>query len=136
MSCVISTALLTVTLVMIRCRHLLRSLSPAALRPRPERQFHSGDEQSLSQIGSPLDPTDPSLRENGASLREMVSLLDSRLDRIRQGGGEQAKERHLARGKLLPRDRISLLLDPGSSFLELSPLAGTISTNSYMQLLA
>src|SRR5690606_30914870 len=42
---------------------------------------------------------------------------------IKQGGGEQARERHLARGKLLPRERIRRLLDPGSPFLELSQLA-------------
>ncbi len=49
--------------------------------------------------------------------------LDAELARIAQGGGEAARERHIARGKLLPRERIALLLDPGAPFLELSPLA-------------
>ena len=59
----------------------------------------------------------------------MVTCLDSVLSRIREGGGEEAKKKHVARGKLLPRDRISLLLDPGSNFLELSPLAGECLMN-------
>lgn len=113
--------------VMIRCRHLFRSLAPAQhshiFNPLP-RYFHSQEEQAVSQIGSPLDTTDETLRQNGESITEMVTRLDSVLHRIREGGGEDAKKKHVARGKLLPRDRISLLLDPGSNFLELSPLAG------------
>ena len=127
---------ITLILVMITCRHLFRSLAtvrqflPATCHYK-RNAFHTQDEQSLSQIGSSLDTTDSSLRENGNSLREMVSRLDSILLRIREGGGEEAKKRHVSRGKLLPRDRISLLVDPGSSFLELSPLAGeTPSTHT------
>ena len=106
---------------------MFRSLAPAqhsqifGFHPR---YFHSQEEQAVSQIGSVLDTTDETLRQNGESITEMVSRLDSVLRRIREGGGEEAKKKHVARGKLLPRDRISLLLDPGSNFLELSPLAG------------
>jgi 3-methylcrotonyl-CoA carboxylase beta subunit len=53
----------------------------------------------------------------------LIADLDARLERVRQGGGERARERHLARGKLLARDRIEHLCDPGAPFLELSPLA-------------
>jgi len=49
--------------------------------------------------------------------------LRSELDRVIAGGGARARERHLSRGKLLPRDRVDRLLDPGTPFLELSPLA-------------
>ena len=56
-------------------------------------------------------------------MEALVAELRERLDRVRMGGSERARERHLARGKMLPRDRVEGLLDPGSPFLELSPLA-------------
>jgi 3-methylcrotonyl-CoA carboxylase beta subunit len=53
----------------------------------------------------------------------LIAELERRLERARAGGGEKARERHQERGKLLARDRIERLADPGSAFLELSPLA-------------
>ncbi len=53
----------------------------------------------------------------------LVAELRARLAIVRQGGDERARQRHLQRGKLLVRDRVDRLLDPGSAFLELSPLA-------------
>jgi len=53
----------------------------------------------------------------------LLADLGERLDRARAGGGPKARERHLSRGKLLPRDRVERLCDPGAPFLELSPLA-------------
>jgi 3-methylcrotonyl-CoA carboxylase beta subunit len=58
-------------------------------------------------------------------MRELVADLRARLAAARQGGSESAREKHTARGKLLVRDRVDRLLDPGSPFLELSPLAAT-----------
>jgi len=58
-------------------------------------------------------------------LRELTAELGARLARVREGGPRKARERHLARGKLLVRERIDRLLDSGSPFLELSPLAST-----------
>ncbi len=58
-------------------------------------------------------------------MRELVQDLRDRLAEVRQGGSPLAREKHIARGKLLVRDRIDRLLDPGSPFLELSPLAAT-----------
>jgi 3-methylcrotonyl-CoA carboxylase beta subunit len=55
---------------------------------------------------------------------ELLADLDARLQRARAGGGERARERHVGRGKLLVRDRVERLCDPGAPFLELSPLAG------------
>ncbi len=55
--------------------------------------------------------------------RALAAALRDRLARVRQGGGEAARARHISRGKLLPRDRVDRLLDPGSPFLEVSPLA-------------
>ncbi|WP_432478334.1 carboxyl transferase domain-containing protein [Nocardioides sp. GXQ0305] len=56
-------------------------------------------------------------------MRELVAELRERLARARQGGSESARRKHTDRGKLLVRDRVDRLLDPGSPFLELSPLA-------------
>ena len=58
-------------------------------------------------------------------MRELVEDLRERLARARQGGSEAARTKHTDRGKLLVRDRVDRLLDPGSPFLELSPLAAT-----------
>jgi len=59
------------------------------------------------------------------SMREVVDDLRARLHDVRQGGSEAARSKHTARGKLLARDRVDLLIDPGSPFLELSALAAT-----------
>ena len=61
----------------------------------------------------------------GVELKALVDDLRARLAEVRQGGSEAARARHLARGKLLARERVDRLLDPGSPFLELSPLAAT-----------
>ena len=58
-----------------------------------------------------------------AGLQELVAELRERLASVRQGGSEASRARHVERGKLLVRDRVDRLLDPGSPFLELSPLA-------------
>ncbi len=62
-------------------------------------------------------------RQQAEAMRALVAELEAALEKNRQGGGEKARARHTARGKLLPRDRIAALIDPGSDFLELSPLA-------------
>jgi 3-methylcrotonyl-CoA carboxylase beta subunit len=68
-----------------------------------------------------LDPApSPGNAEEWAGL---VSDYRRLREEAAQGGPERARERHLARGKLLPRERVAGLLDPGSPFLELSPLA-------------
>src|SRR3954454_11006422 len=58
-------------------------------------------------------------------MKALVEDLRGRLAVARQGGSESARVRHLSRGKLLARDRVDRLLDPGSPFLELSPLPAT-----------
>ena len=60
---------------------------------------------------------------NRQAHEELLADLRARLDRAALGGGEKARARHLERGKLLARQRVDVLLDPGSPFLELSPLA-------------
>ena len=60
---------------------------------------------------------------NAAAHAELAADLADQLQRVALGGGERARQRHVDRGKLLPRERVDTLLDPGSPFLELSPLA-------------
>ncbi|MCW2834509.1 MAG: Propionyl-CoA carboxylase, partial [Nocardioides sp.] len=65
---------------------------------------------------------------NREAMLDKIADLDSQHATAVAGGGEKYVERHHSRGKLLPRERIELLIDPGSAFLELSPLAGWGST--------
>jgi 3-methylcrotonyl-CoA carboxylase beta subunit len=74
-------------------------------------------------LGSTADPGSESYRANVGAHHALVAELREKLARARLGGGERARERHTARGKLLPRDRVDALLDAGSPFLELAPLA-------------
>jgi 3-methylcrotonyl-CoA carboxylase beta subunit len=74
-------------------------------------------------LRSQLDPRSQDFLDNAAYHRGLVEELDARLARAAEGGGAKARAKHTERGKLLARDRISALLDPGSPFLELSPLA-------------
>ena len=74
-------------------------------------------------LATSLDPRSEPFRSNAETMRGLVADLKQRLARIAEGGGAEARQRHLARGKLLPRERVNLLLDPGAAFLELSPLA-------------
>ena len=60
---------------------------------------------------------------NAAAWSDLTDELDGRLKRAMRGGDARSRERHTARGKLLPRERVMRLIDPGSPFLELSPLA-------------
>src|ERR1035437_6821865 len=60
---------------------------------------------------------------NAAAMRALVQDLHVQLAKVDLGGGEIARARHTARGKLLPRDRVQMLLDPGTPFLELSRMA-------------
>jgi 3-methylcrotonyl-CoA carboxylase beta subunit len=80
---------------------------------------------SFPVLGSSADPASVGFAENAARHLELVGDLAERLGRAAMGGPEPARRRHVERGKLLPRDRLAHLLDPGSPFLELSPLAAT-----------
>jgi len=77
----------------------------------------------MSQLHSKLNPKSEEFRRNAELMARLVADLREQVARIEQGGGEVARARHVARGKLLPRERIRTLLDPGSPFLELSQLA-------------
>ena len=77
----------------------------------------------MPSLKTQIDKHSPDFQDNTASLQAQVADLDAKLDRIALGGGEKARAKHTARDKLLPRERVSALLDPGSPFLEFSALA-------------
>jgi len=70
-----------------------------------------------------IDTRSPAFAENAASMKAQVADLRATVGRIALGGGDKAMAKHLARGKLAPRDRVRTLLDPGTPFLEFSQLA-------------
>jgi 3-methylcrotonyl-CoA carboxylase beta subunit len=77
----------------------------------------------MSVIQSRINTRDATFNANREDMQAQVDDLRKLVDEIRQGGGPKSQERHVSRGKLLPRDRLNAVLDPGSPFLELSQLA-------------
>lgn len=78
---------------------------------------------SASQFKTQINPKSETFQKNAQSMQELVIDLKQKLSHIQEGGKSVAKKRHEEHGKLLPRERIQLLIDPGSAFLELSELA-------------
>src|SRR6187399_194207 len=74
-------------------------------------------------LSSAADPASEAYRANTEAHAALSSTLRDKLATARLGGGQKARARHTARGKLLPRDRVDGLLDPGSPFLDVAPLA-------------
>ncbi|AEV88983.1 acetyl-CoA carboxylase subunit beta [Actinoplanes sp. SE50] len=77
----------------------------------------------MTVLDTTLDPRDPAYLEGRGTTLQWLAALEVALDEARAGGGEKWVTRHHARGKLLPRERIEMLLDQDSPFLELSPVA-------------
>ena len=77
----------------------------------------------MAKIGTAIDKTAAEFRANAQAMQAIVGELQNKRAEAASGGPARARERHVARGKLLPRARVERLLDPGSPFLELSPLA-------------
>jgi 3-methylcrotonyl-CoA carboxylase beta subunit len=77
----------------------------------------------MTVLTTSLDGRSEAFAANAAAMRALVADLREKVAAIREGGGAEARRRHLARGKLLPRERVRALLDPGSPFLEFSQLA-------------
>jgi 3-methylcrotonyl-CoA carboxylase beta subunit len=74
-------------------------------------------------LHSNIDPASSDFARNAEAMRHLVAELREKLDTVAGGGGEASRARHAARGKMLARQRVDLLVDPGTAFLELSPLA-------------
>jgi 3-methylcrotonyl-CoA carboxylase beta subunit len=77
----------------------------------------------VAVIATTTDTASKEFQANRAAMSELVAELETHRAKAAEGGSAQARERHVARGKLLPRDRVITLIDPGSPFVELSPLA-------------
>ena len=77
----------------------------------------------MTALDTTLDPRTAAYLERRSATLERLAELEAALDQARAGGGEKAVTRHHARGKLLPRERVEMLLDQDSPFLELSPVA-------------
>ena len=74
-------------------------------------------------LDTSLDPTSPEAQANQQAMESAVAEFKAEIARVARGGSDVARQRHVDRGKLLPRERVERLLDPGTPFLELSPMA-------------
>lgn len=77
----------------------------------------------MPALTSKLSPRSEEFKANAAAMRSLVDELNTLLAEVALGGGEGPRARHVGRGKLLPRDRVEMLLDPDTPFLEVAPLA-------------
>ncbi|OJZ90495.1 hypothetical protein ASPFODRAFT_124788 [Aspergillus luchuensis CBS 106.47] len=85
---------------------------------------HPHHASAISALPTAVDTSSSDFKENAQQMQELLDRMASLHSTISQGGPQKAKDKHIARGKMLPRDRVTALIDPGTSFLELSPLAG------------
>ncbi len=77
----------------------------------------------MTQLTTSLNPSGSDFAQNRSTMETIVEDLRLKVSAIREGGGEKSRQKHIARGKLLPRERIRQILDLGSPFLELSQFA-------------
>src|SRR5574343_911469 len=77
----------------------------------------------MTTLKSQLNPRSADFQANATAMRALVDDLDEQVEKIALGGPEAARQKHLARGKLLPRERVNGLLDPGTPFLEIGQIA-------------
>ena len=77
----------------------------------------------MSEIVSKVDPKSESFLDNFSAMEKSVLELRQLVGQVKNGGGEKSQNRHIARGKLLPHERINTLIDVDSPFLEFSQIA-------------
>ena len=77
----------------------------------------------MGHYESHLNSRSPEFQTNRAAMQQLVDDLYDKVAKITEGGGERSREKHLSRGKLLPRDRIDMLTDDNSPFLEIGQMA-------------
>ncbi|KAK6859918.1 methylcrotonoyl-CoA carboxylase beta chain [Apiospora arundinis] len=104
-------------------RHNLSRQTPASCRA-VSSYTAPYQANAISVIPTNVDSTSGEFLENERAMGEAMARLEKLTRAAQQGGSAKAREKHLARKKLLPRDRVTALIDPGSTFMELSPLAG------------
>src|ERR1700722_19136172 len=99
-------------------------MTPCGEPPRaPRDQRRPTNPPKAMPLHSSTDPTSSDFARNAEVMRALVAELRQKLDAVAGGGGEVSRNRHTSRGKMLARQRVDLLIDPGTAFLELSPLA-------------
>lgn len=81
-------------------------------------------ENAISVLPNNVDPSSPEFKENEKLMGEAMARLDRLTRAAQQGGPAKARDKHISRNKMLPRDRVTALVDPGTTFMELSTLAG------------
>lgn len=105
-----------------------RTLRTASIQKSTRRTIasytHPHHASAISVLPTAVDTSSSDFRENEQQMKELVDKMTNLHATIAQGGPQKAKDKHISRGKMLPRDRVTALIDPGTSFLELSPLAG------------
>ena len=108
-----------------RCLHLsCSSINSRALSrsiAAHTTNYHAG---AVSVLPTTVDKSSPDFKENATQMAEVMARMQELHKKIEAGGPSKSREKHIARGKMLPRDRITALIDVGSPFLELSSLAG------------
>ncbi len=77
----------------------------------------------MPTLQSQISPASDTFRTNAERMRDLVADISEKAAIVQQGGSDEARERHVSRGKLLPRERLAQLLDPGSAFLEIGQFA-------------
>ena len=107
-----------------------RVLYPITLRQQPQTIrsvatfTHSHHAEAVSVISTTVDTSSAEFKENRQQMDEAMAKLIELHSNISRGGPQKARDKHVQRGKMLVRDRITALIDPGSTFLELSQMAG------------
>ncbi|XP_050211107.1 methylcrotonoyl-CoA carboxylase beta chain, mitochondrial [Mercurialis annua] len=108
-----------------RANSVCSRLNSNPWKPNPVHFFHKDRNFcSISVLGDGIDRNSDAFVRNSNAMDDLMSQLQSHINKVLAGGGEAAVKRNRSRNKLLPRERIDKLIDPGSSFLELSQLAG------------
>ena len=119
----------------LRASRILPNLSRKSLRPIyhkatsiPIRTIATycppTQAKAISVLPTNVDTSSEEYAQNESQMKPLLDHLSTLTAKIHQGGPPKAREKHIARKKMLPRDRITALIDPGTSFLELSALAG------------
>ncbi|SPN99836.1 probable methylcrotonyl-CoA carboxylase beta chain, mitochondrial precursor [Cephalotrichum gorgonifer] len=105
---------------------LRAAAAPAAAHSRRSIATFTPPSQAgaISLLQTNVDPSSEEFKENERQMAEVVSRMRELTQKAQLGGSAKAREKHIARKKMLPRDRVAALIDPGTTFLELSPLAG------------
>lgn len=79
---------------------------------------------AISRLQTNVDASSEEFKENERQMADVTARLQELTAAIQKGGPQKARDKHIARNKMLPRDRVAALIDPGTTFLELSPMAG------------